>query len=194
MTPPSLLDCVGCWQLWQDTRYCDVQFEVEGELVHAHRVVLAYSEHTPYFRALFESGTQDGTADVIRVHDISHAHFVDVLHYLYTNDVCVSLAQATEMMKIAAQYLIKPLQLACIREIERSLCLSSVWSALELLEHCLPEGEADGSKPSPHDLLQRACVRYLVQHAQEVVHLEAFCQQAQQLAQAMVELVSQNLV
>ena len=181
--------------LWQDHYHCDVSFEVEGQRVHAHRVVLSCSKHTPYFKGLLQSGTREGGTGVIPIHGVSHSCFTTILKFLYTNEADITREDAPELIKAAAPYLLKPLQLVCIRVLVQSLCPASVWAALPvaLLEHCLPAEAGDSGEPIPQEVLQQACVRFLLKHAVEVVATSEFHQQREQLAPAMVEVIRQAL-
>ena len=88
--------------MWGDEYHCDVCFEVEGERVQAHRVVLAYTEHTTYFKALLQTGTQEASADVIPMKGVSHAHFLAILQYIYTNELHITAQEAPLLLQAAA--------------------------------------------------------------------------------------------
>lgn len=83
--PSSLVDDLR--KLVNNPTFADVTFLVEGQPVYATRTHLAArSEH---FRALFYGGMREstGTDEQITLHDVSHAVFLLLLEYIYTDQV-----------------------------------------------------------------------------------------------------------
>jgi len=67
----------------------DVTFDVNGQLFHAHRCVLA--ARSPVFEAeLFGPMKEKATAEPIEVADMEPSVFEELLHYIYTDSTMSS--------------------------------------------------------------------------------------------------------
>lgn len=63
----------------------DVQLEVEGELLNAHRIVLAAA--STYWEGLFTSGFEESNKKIIPLPELKAKTVTAVLDYIYTGDV-----------------------------------------------------------------------------------------------------------
>lgn len=67
-------------------QFCDVQFEIEGKIVDAHRNILA--ARSDYFKSILcENLKPNRLAKPIHIGNISHNAFQSMLFYLYTNQI-----------------------------------------------------------------------------------------------------------
>ncbi|XP_067303688.1 kelch-like protein 33 [Pseudorasbora parva] len=69
-------------QLWTQRVGCDVKFEAEGRVFHAHRVLLVAS--SDYFRGMFTSGMKESRQESVSLLLVRAAMFDSLLHYSYS--------------------------------------------------------------------------------------------------------------
>eukprot|EP00923_Selenidium_pygospionis_P000895 GHVN01001390.1.p1 GENE.GHVN01001390.1~~GHVN01001390.1.p1 ORF type:complete len:576 (+),score=44.88 GHVN01001390.1:1076-2803(+) len=82
--PPSTLS-LDLKNLVNNKECSDVSFLVDGQVFHAHKVLLLRNE---FFRAMLTQRTKESVqTDAIRVDNIDATTFLAVLTYLYTDDV-----------------------------------------------------------------------------------------------------------
>jgi hypothetical protein len=74
---------------------------VEGKKIPCHKAVLF--GHSPYFRALFESGMKDSGSQEIRIdlHGISYASYLEFIRYVYCNRCSVTGDNFEELLELA---------------------------------------------------------------------------------------------
>jgi len=65
--------------------FSDVQFRVEGQIIYAHKNVLA--ARCEHFKAMFSSGMRESVEREILIPDTSFAIFLSLLEFLYTDNV-----------------------------------------------------------------------------------------------------------
>jgi BTB/POZ domain-containing protein 9 len=92
--------------LLKSEEFSDIQFEVEGTVVNAHRNVLI--ARSDYFRAMLcENLKADRLAKPIHMEGISLAGFRALLHYFYTGNIdpeTVNVEIACELKRISDWY------------------------------------------------------------------------------------------
>ena len=110
MVPISAAFLHDLKEMVNDEEYSDVTFVVEGRQVHALRAVLA--KRCEHFAAMFRSGMREcEEGAVIPIPNMSHAVFLLILEYLYTDSVKIALDHAVELYLASDLY-----QLAALRE------------------------------------------------------------------------------
>jgi hypothetical protein len=119
--PPSTL-AADLRALVGSREHADVTFLVEGEPVHAHRLLLSRSG---FFRAMLGGGYAEGGAggegDPIPIGDVSRDVFLSLLEYLYTDDVSVPLESAMELFRAADLFCVSRLQAICEQRMLESM-------------------------------------------------------------------------
>ena len=115
--PPSTL-VSELLALVDDETMSDVTFLVEGQSVYAHKLMLM---RCSYFRALFLGEMMESKMSVIRIELVSHAIFLKVLEYLYTDSVRISLESAMELFEAADLFCIPRLKTMCEKRMLQSI-------------------------------------------------------------------------
>ena len=101
-----------------DEEFSDVEFLVEGRVIHAHRVILSMLSER--FRAMFSSGFMESTQKQIRLDDIRYTTFMSMLEYLYTGKGPEvdgsddgSLLRVVELLRLSDQFMLDHLKQIC---------------------------------------------------------------------------------
>jgi len=115
--PPSTL-VSELLALVDDETMSDVTFLVEGQSVYAHKLMLM---RCSYFRALFLGEMMESKMSVIRIELVSHAIFLKILEYLYTDSVRISLESAMELFEAADLFCIPRLKTMCEKRMLQSI-------------------------------------------------------------------------
>jgi len=120
-------------QLLQSGGSADFTFEVEGEEIPAHKIIL--SSRSSYFRALFNSGMSEATTNRLVVDDIDATTFKAVLKFLYCGRLPEDLrTSAMKYIPVAEKYDIEILRGASENALSQSLTLDNGVDALVLAE------------------------------------------------------------
>ncbi|KAL6641222.1 hypothetical protein ACP70R_019403 [Stipagrostis hirtigluma subsp. patula] len=128
----------------------DVTFQVEGEMISAHRCILA--ARSPVFKELLVA-QREGAAG-IRIDDMEAQVFKALLHFMYTDalPMMTRLEEATmaeQLLLAADRYDIQKLKLICEEKLSRDIDVNTVAKRLELaVQHRC-------------DMLKEACVAFL---------------------------------
>eukprot|EP00980_Cylindrotheca_fusiformis_P017849 scaffold5653_cov147-Cylindrotheca_fusiformis.AAC.11 len=122
--PMSLVKDFG--RLVNQPDMSDVTFIIEGKEVHAHRAILAV--RSEYFRALLfnglmrESVTSGVAVKPITLSDVSHAVFLKVLEYLYTDSIRdVTLELGMDLLIASEQFMLDRLKSICEDIVRREI-------------------------------------------------------------------------
>uniref|UniRef100_A0A0A9GPJ7 BTB domain-containing protein n=1 Tax=Arundo donax TaxID=35708 RepID=A0A0A9GPJ7_ARUDO len=141
--PPSdLQDNLG--KLLESKEGADVTFEVNGEVFHAHRIVLAM--RSPVFKAeLYGPMTEKSTRN-ITVEDMHPAAFRTLLHFIYTDSLPAmddfDGDEYNEMVKhllvAADRYAMERMKKLCETILSKKLDVESVATTLAVADqhHC----------------------------------------------------------
>ena len=137
--PPSDLSLhLGSLFLEDDTS--DVTFKVQGEVICAHKIVLAM--RSPVFKAKFYGPEMEENFGCIAVEDVRPAVFKAMLHFIYTDSLPdmdafgdVDKQEMIRHLLVAAdQYEMKRLKLMCEDSLCNSLSVDSVATTLAFAE------------------------------------------------------------
>jgi hypothetical protein len=104
--------------LVDDETLSDVTFLVESTPVYAHKLILMRS---PYFRALFLGEMMESKMATIRIEQVSHAIFLQVLEYLYTDQLVIPFESAMELFEAADLFCIPRLKTMCEKRMLQSI-------------------------------------------------------------------------
>ena len=166
---PRVLD--ETYKDWvNNERFHDVIFDVEGNKVFAHRMVLVTKSE--YFSIMFKEnyGLKESKPGIhtIELHGISQPIFLKLLTKLYCNEVKIdSLDEALELLVSADRYLLQDLKDQCYSFIVSQISFENIETLFKLEDvyHTI----IDNHK------LQEACVDWLLQQKYDdnLHHLES---------------------
>lgn len=115
-------DClVNMKQCRDNDVLCDAQFEVDGRIVRAHKIVLA--SRSQYFRAMFTSQMKESFECVIKISNVSYKIFSSIIDFLYTGQIELTNHNIESLFHLSHLYDIRQLQIICISYIHSHLCL-----------------------------------------------------------------------
>jgi len=144
-------------------QFSDIAFLVEGRTVHSHKFILF--ARCEYFRRMFTSGYKESTDAVVRIEDVAHDAFVQVLTFLYTGQVReLAPALALDVMGLANLYGIEPL---------KRLCADAACRELSIENAAVVLAAAESYQVTQ---LRSTCISFMVSHFADVVRTEAFKQ------------------
>ena len=127
-----------------DEQFSDVEFLVEGRVIHAHRVILSLLSER--FRAMFSSGFMESTQKQIKLDEsIRYTTFMSMLEYLYTgkgpDDIDESsssssynsngLLKIVELLQLSDQFMLDHLKQICECKLGNAVNALNVDSILE---------------------------------------------------------------
>ncbi|CAL4935526.1 unnamed protein product [Urochloa decumbens] len=155
--PPSdLSDNLG--KLLESEEGADVTFEVEGEVFHAHKTLLAM--RSPVFKAELFGPMRDRETKAIKVEDMQPSVFKALLHFVYKDslptmdDLHLDVEDKEEVVKhllvAADRYAMERMKLLCESILCKKLNVETVATTLALADkhHC--------------STLKDACIQYII--------------------------------
>ncbi|NWH24957.1 KLH13 protein, partial [Grus americana] len=135
---------------------CDVTLEAEGVCFPAHKIILASASN--YCKILFvgnlEAGSPDGN---IRLEAVSAAGLRNVLDFIYSNKLDLSLENIEETFKAAETLLVREVLKLCFRFLEGCLNRENCMDVLNIAK-----------KLGPAELRQKAMC-YVGQHYKQIL-------------------------
>ena len=105
-----------------DETLSDVTFIVEGTPVFAHKIMLM---RCSYFRALFLGEMIESKLSTIRIEQVSHPIFLQVLEYLYTDQLRIPFESAMELFEAADLFCIPRLKTMCEKRMLQSITVEN---------------------------------------------------------------------
>ncbi|KAK9289157.1 hypothetical protein L1049_017630 [Liquidambar formosana] len=135
-------------QLLETGKGTDINFEVDGEIFAAHKLVLA--ARSPVFRAQLFGPMKDQNTECIKVEDMEAPVFKVLLHFIYwdalpdmqelagLNSKWASTLMAQHLLAAADRYGLERLQLVCEAKLCEDVAINTVATTLALAEqhHC----------------------------------------------------------
>ncbi|XP_069475984.1 kelch-like protein 22 [Ambystoma mexicanum] len=79
----------------------DVVLRLEGKNIEAHRILLAAS--CDYFRGMFAGGLKEMEQQEVDIHGISYASMCNILNFIYTSELELTLTNVQETLAAACQ-------------------------------------------------------------------------------------------
>ncbi|KAF7063302.1 hypothetical protein CFC21_069829 [Triticum aestivum] len=147
VVPPSNLH-LQFGSLLESKDGADVAFQVGGEILLAHRSVLA--ARSPVFKAELFGAMRERAGDPIEIHDIEADVFKSLLHFIYTDSLPqVDVVTANHLLVAADRYDIERLKLICqdklcnhigTKMVATSLALAEQHNCHGLKEACFDDG------------------------------------------------------
>ncbi|OQR94090.1 RCC1 and BTB domain-containing protein [Thraustotheca clavata] len=123
-------------KLLNNPQRSDVEFVVEGISIYAHRCILMI--RCEPLDAMLNGSMRESLAAQIVIPHQSHAAFLAMLEYIYTDEVTALDHPATidiefvlDLIALADQFLLSNLKLKCERAIQKSIDFSNVTKLLE---------------------------------------------------------------
>jgi hypothetical protein len=101
-----------------DETLSDVTFLVEGTPVYAHKLMLM---RCSYFRALFLGEMMESRMPTVRIEQVSHPIFLQILEYLYTDQLRIPFESAMELFEAADLFCIPRLKTMCEKRMLQSI-------------------------------------------------------------------------
>ncbi|KAK8571725.1 hypothetical protein V6N13_047362 [Hibiscus sabdariffa] len=148
MVPPSDLG-QHFGRLLESGKGADVQFEVDGEIFAAHKLVLA--ARSPVFRAQLFGPLKDQNTQCIRVEDVEAPVFKALLYFIYWDTLpdmeelvgstskWASTLVAQHLLAAADRYALERMRLLCEAKLSEDVAINTVATTLALAEqhNCL---------------------------------------------------------
>ncbi|XP_077232059.1 BTB/POZ and MATH domain-containing protein 2-like [Tasmannia lanceolata] len=135
-------------KLLESGKGTDANFEVDGEIFPAHKLVLA--ARSPVFRAQLFGPMKDRNTECIKIEDMEAPVFKALLHFIYwdalpdmqdlsgLNSKWASTLMAQHLLAAADRYGLERLRLLCEDELCKEIAINTVATTLALAEqhHC----------------------------------------------------------
>jgi hypothetical protein len=116
--------------LWKEGTMCDITLlcGAEEEPIKAHKLVLCC--RSTYFNRMFQCGMKEKDLDVVHFPDIDKQHMEEVLRFLYTSEINLTIDNLVPMYIFADQLLLDDLKRVC-------LCFTlTSENVLQVLQEC----------------------------------------------------------
>ncbi|KAJ3692301.1 hypothetical protein LUZ60_012651 [Juncus effusus] len=117
-------------KLLNDDEMTDIKFEVDGEIISAHRVILG--ARSPVFKAELFGSMSETKMECIKIRDMKSEVFKALLHFVYTysllDDVDIDMIQ--HLLVAADRYALQGLITICEEILIENISLGNVWSFL----------------------------------------------------------------
>ncbi|CAH0552089.1 unnamed protein product [Brassicogethes aeneus] len=158
--------------------YSDIILVVEGQKLHAHKVILA--ARSDYFRALLYGGLKESTQAEIVLPDAPLKAFKFLLKYIYTGHMFLMTLKEDvilDVLGLAHQYGFQDLEAAISDILKQLLALRNVCAIL------------DTAHLFGLDKLVSVCHNFLDRHATEILQHESFLQLSQR---SLIELLERD--
>lgn len=164
--------------LFLNEEYSDVALIVEGQRLHAHKVILA--ARSEYFRALLYGGMKESNQSEIEMPDAALSAFKALLKYIYSGHMfLISMKEEVilETLGLAHQYGFQELETAISDILRQLLALKNVCAII------------DTARLYGMDKLVEVCHLFFDQHASEILDHESFISLSQA---SLVELLKRD--
>ena len=128
---------VGTWiehyqQLMESKSLSDVTIDVNGQIFESHKLVL--SARSPVFNAMFITDLTERKTNTLEIQDIEPDVFIEVLRFIYTDEVKNMDELAPELLAAADKYMLVLLKSKCEASLARNITVENC-SELLILAH-----------------------------------------------------------
>ncbi|XP_033111421.1 kelch-like protein 20 [Anneissia japonica] len=107
------------YQLRYINKLCDIQLNVEGAKILAHKLVLA--AFSPYFFAMFTGDMKEAHQSVVRMNDIDAAALELLIKYAYTGILKIHVNSVQSLLNLSSLLQVDDVQAACSDFLKRNL-------------------------------------------------------------------------
>ena len=175
-----------------------VLFEINGQTLHAHRIVLLCSRASEVFRAMLRHPMKEAATAAVKVEGIEYDVFRLLVTYLYTGEVHVPAHLASSLLVAAERYMVYPLQIDCAHVLVQSFGADQLWELLSVASslHLPPPPDFPMEHARPADVLRDAAVHFLCEAADlpALVANDAFGAFAEEIVPRMHEILQTRLL
>ncbi|KAJ3686157.1 hypothetical protein LUZ61_015321 [Rhynchospora tenuis] len=126
-------------KLWESGEMTDVNFDVEGEIISAHRVIL--SARSCVFKAELFGNMAEAKSECIRIDDMNPEVFRALLHFMYNDSLDnerethhATIVMTQHILAAADRYEIEDLIVRCEKYLTKNLSVSTVMDVLMFAE------------------------------------------------------------
>jgi len=165
LPPPQLGAHLG--ELLETGRDADVTFEVDGEMMRAHKLILTC--RSPVFHALLSAPMREGNEGVVRLQDIKAEVFRAMLHFVYTANLPeehsgdrLEVPMTQHLLAAADRFNLARLRTICERKLCESMEVETAATTLALAEQ---NRALD---------LKRVCLDFVANNLSEVMATDGF--------------------
>lgn len=128
------------------------------EEIPAHKFVLSISSAV-FFSDMFQTSE---TSDVIELSDYEFESLMEMLRYIYTDEVILSGSNVMEVLHLSRRYKLPTLSDKCIEFLRKNLNASNVINVLKQAENDQEDG------------VEASCWEVIDKHTSEVIKLDEF--------------------
>ena len=119
-------------RLLDDETSNDVTFSLKGQLIKAHKCILA--ARSSVFKAMFQHDMTEKLSNVVSIEDIDSDVFRQMLRFIYTNKAPSAEANVGGLLNAAERYNLQSLKLFCLASLYRNLSAENAVEALILAD------------------------------------------------------------
>ncbi|XP_053551361.1 kelch-like protein 9 [Bombina bombina] len=116
-------------QLRSQNDFCDIKLEADGTLFPAHKIILASA--STYCKMLFADSK---VCDIIRLKDVSSTGLKNVLDFIYSNKLSLSIANIEDTLKAAEVLLVREAIKLCFQFLEDGLNQNKCLEILNIIK------------------------------------------------------------
>jgi speckle-type POZ protein len=145
----------------------DVAFEVDGERMAAHKIIL--QARSPVFKALLTGPMREGHEETVEVHDVRAPVFRALLHFAYSDalpeelqGLRLDVPMAQHLLAAADRFQLIRLRCICERRLCETVEVETVATTLALAEQ------------NNAWELKRVCLEFVSRHLQAVMTTEGY--------------------
>eukprot|EP01080_Neovahlkampfia_damariscottae_P010427 gene10427-2954_t len=148
------------FSLQENKKYSDIKINLDSEnSIELHKLLLCRSK---YFKNMFQSGMKESVSNEIDLEEIQKDVFIEVLEYLYTDNVKISNANCIGVLVSSLMFELTILSSKCRLVVEKNLMPST---ACQLTNIADIYGDL---------ILKRICIKYMKFNYEVVKHLDDF--------------------
>ncbi len=122
----------GLAQLWKEEKLCDVQLNVEGQKLPAHKNVLASA--SPYFNSMFLGDFKESKHNEVTLQGITHTALETILSAIYTKKLKLTNTIVGEVLAGADFLQMGEIAEKCEQHMKSKLSNATCFQFLKLLE------------------------------------------------------------
>ena len=122
----------GLASLRKDNILCDVQLQVDGQKLAAHRAVLAAA--SPYFVAMFSGQFKETTDQVVQIKEISFTGLKNIIDCIYTTKINITMKNIEDILPAAHLLQLPDIENECKTWMQKKITKSNCFKFLELAE------------------------------------------------------------